>query len=170
MLIIKKLADKYGMKTVTEKSRKYRFGLSLLENMMDNIIFIAYGIVDGYYFSVSEEEVKKQITLKINIDNETDKSELRKLFNSLKERKYVTEIKIEKSYIQIILDKREMKGKNGELEITQEIIDEITDYLKKHNFGSKCAYTGKDDGEIAFVNIKSAYNTLNGNYKIKRMV
>ena len=154
MLIIKKLADKYGMKTVTEKSRKYRFGLSLLENMMDNIIFIAYGIVDGYYFSVSEEEVKKQITLKINIDNETDKSELRKLFNSLKERKYVTEIKIEKSYIQIIL----------------EIIDEITDYLKKHNFGSKCAYTGKDDGEIAFVNIKSAYNTLNGNYKIKRMV
>ena len=69
--------------------------------MMDNIIFIAYGIVDGYYVSVSEEEVKKQITLKINIDNETDKSELRELFNSLKERKYVTEIKIEKSYIQI---------------------------------------------------------------------
>jgi hypothetical protein len=31
MLIIKKLADKYGMKTVMEKSRKYRFGLSLLE-------------------------------------------------------------------------------------------------------------------------------------------
>lgn len=138
--------------------------------MMDNIIFIAYGIVDGYYVSVSEEEVKKQITLKINIDNETDKSELRELFNSLKERKYVTEIKIEKSYIQIILDKREMKGKNGELEITQEIIDEITDYLKKHNFGSKCAYTGKDDGKIAFVNIKSAYNTSNGNYKIKRMI